>query len=129
MDDGMTVSAVNDLWIDPDGHVLAATWGGCVFRAAWDGASWTQHCSGLTDSFLLALDGIGSGQVWTGTYDEGVFVSNDHGLTWAQASTGLPFNEVSSLLVVSADHVFVGGEGGGVYETLDGAGCRSPAAA
>ena len=89
------------------GHGARRTQGGGVYRSDDQGLTWTLASAGITmlgtndppNSYLYypypvglsAVDGV----LFFGTYQVGVFRSDNHGASWVQVTTGLPQNQWS----------------------------------
>ncbi|HKD12746.1 MAG TPA: PKD domain-containing protein [Thermoanaerobaculia bacterium] len=75
----------------------------------------------------LAVAGEGTGILWAGSVEEGVFLSSDGGATFSPRNTGLPAAYVSSIVIASPDgrsaYVtfagFLGAPSRHVYRTTD----------
>ena len=103
IDNGLTDTVVNGLWIDPNSPTtaLAATEFGGIFRSTNLGDSWSQVNVAAPVTMIKAFGG--SLYAASGT---GVQISRDSGQTWSlDAATSVPVNSI-------------GGGGGYVYAGL-----------
>lgn len=83
---------VNALLALPSGDVIAGTDSG-IFRWLRDSLAWQEADAGKVSSLALHS----SGRIIAGTFDAGVFVSEDGGQTWTPANEGLPTLRVRAL--------------------------------
>lgn len=92
--------------------ILAGSWCGGIARSTDYGASWQM--AGLYDSIMwgygphgcmtsFALPAQGAGEVYAGTYGNGVYRSTDYGASWTSASEGLSESHVLALATASAN--------------------------
>lgn len=111
--------------------------GGGIFKSTDGGASWSAMNAGLSATSVsdLAIDPTTPTTIYAGTNDGsgGVFKSTDGGGSWIAAGTGLspstsmPFGATSLAVdphtptTLYATGNYVGGGGGGVYKSTDGA--------
>jgi photosystem II stability/assembly factor-like uncharacterized protein len=93
------VTSVNDLEVDGDGSLFAATSGGLM---QWDGQSWTQLTAAPEVSNALAIDRTTHpATLYLGTTSLGVFVSPDSGYNWT-ALAGLETVSISRLILTGS---------------------------
>jgi hypothetical protein len=107
-------------------HLAAGLGSGQIRKSTDSGGTWASPIStGLTGPVLGIWSGaadIASRLYAVGYNNQGVVRSDDGGATWIQAGTGLPNARVKSISGVrlNANHLFVGLESGGVYQSIDG---------
>lgn len=74
----------------------------------------------------LAVDRHCEGRMYAGTFDDGLFISDDFGHTWRQASRGIRHNRILSIAVSETEVnsgygiVWVGTEPSGLFRSEDG---------
>lgn len=70
----------------------------------------------------VAVDPADPGRVYAGTFDHGLFRSDDAGATWTSIDRGIPHARVTSVAVSVADPgtVYAGTEPSSVYRSRDG---------
>ncbi len=125
-DNGTTWTRVNPdmisgpVWalvIHPNGNILAATVTG-VYKTSDNCATW--EVTNLQNMDVRALRIDASGNVYAGTWNNGVFVSNNCGVTFTASNNGLgTHNVITSLTVTPNQNVFVGTFDGGVAKSVD----------
>jgi photosystem II stability/assembly factor-like uncharacterized protein len=87
-------------------------------------AQWvkTNGPKGITVTKFYSL----SGNLFCGTYAQGVFKSIDNGATWIASNTGIENKQVMSF-TQDATYLYAGTQGAGVYRSADGGVTWSPA--
>lgn len=105
---------------DNNGVMFAGTMGGKIYKSSNDGQEWTVINSNMHVGYIwsLAIDNS-NGTIWAGT-EQGLYNSNDNGASWKLY--GLAGQDVHAVVVESADHVFAGAWGFGVYELTQAGG-------
>jgi photosystem II stability/assembly factor-like uncharacterized protein len=93
-----TGGPVNALLVLPDGDVIAGTDEG-IFRLTRHNPAWQEARIGPEGTSVSALALDGSERLIAGTFEAGVFVSEDRGQTWTPASAGLPTLRVRAIAV------------------------------
>jgi hypothetical protein len=107
-------------------QLVAGLNAGQIRKSTDSGATWGSAVgTGLTGPILGVFSGasdIASRLYAIGYTNQGVARSNDGGTTWVNAGTGLPNARVKSIsgFRLNANHLLVGLESGGVYQTIDG---------
>jgi len=118
-DSGYTVNRVRDFLIVPEGDIYAASGTDIIFRATWDGTTWSQLGNGLENRFCMAIDRDETGRLWTGTNGSGPYVSSDGGLNWVPSGLGMEVQKVRAFLFIGANDFLAGCDGGGVFRSGD----------
>ena len=115
LDNGSSWSKIADiggsLLIDANDYIYVATFsysdnGSWIYRSTDNGDHWTQIWK--FNPTVKNLANIPNGSLFAGTFQAGVYRSNDSGINWEQTSTGLPFTTINSLAVNSNGVVFAG---------------------
>ncbi len=93
---------------------------GHVFRTTDNGNNWTSTSIGIPDTYIysLAVDSVGN--LYAGTYDNGLFRSNNNGLSWE--NIGLPNVSINCIALNSRSNIYVGSysnSGDGVFQSTD----------
>ncbi len=107
-------------------HLVAGLGSGQIRKSTNSGSTWDSAIStGLTGPVLGIWSGsadIASRLYAVGYNNQGVVRSDDGGSIWTQVSSGLPNARVKSIagLRLNANHLFVGLESGGVYQSING---------
>ncbi len=103
--------------IHSNGNIFAASVTG-VYKTSDNCATW--NITDLQNLDVRALKIDASGEIYAGTWNNGVFVSNDNGASFTSANNGLgAHNVVTSLAVTPNQNVFVGTFDGGVAKSTD----------
>lgn len=101
----------------PNGTLLAGTVTG-VYIGTNNGTAWTLSTLQYKDVRTIRIDALGN--VFAGTWGQGMYVSNNCGLTWTQSNTGLGTHLIVTGITVTANNtVFVGTFDGGVFKSVD----------
>ena len=104
--------------VNDNDDLIIGTPGG-MFKSTDNGDNWMVH-GDLADE-IQALIKDDTGIMYTGTYTNGVFKSEDGGATWIAASNGLPLPAQVTALIADPDGgILVGLYPGGVFRTTDG---------
>lgn len=113
-----SIDFVNCMAINQEDHIFIGTYRG-IFRSTNNGADWT-HIDNLSVRVeTIAMNSFGD--IFIGTYREGIFRSKDNGGTWEAKNTGFPAdlaNLVLSMAVNKQDHIFIGCDKG-IYRSTD----------
>jgi len=113
----VTDTFVNQLFVGPDGCILAATTLTGVLRTTDGGASWTSANTGLSASGSITAI-ISKGSMLYASTASGLFASGDSAANWHGVSVGLKNLNLSCFAVIG-EKLFVGTEYGGVYVSPD----------
>lgn len=114
INNGLTQLSILGLGINASDHIFAATAAG-VCRSTDNGDTWTPASSGLPYyGYGFAFNSTGS--IFFFSY-EGVYRSDDNGDTWQPRVSGLTNKWVWAIAVNSADVMFAGTHGGGVFRS------------
>ncbi len=109
--------AVWAIEVHPNGTILAGTVTG-VYIGTNNGTAWTLSTLQYKDVRSIRIDALGN--IFAGTWGQGMFVSNNSGLTWTQSNTGLGTHLIVTGITVTANNtVFVGTFDGGVFKSVD----------
>lgn len=109
--------AVWAIEVHPNGTLLAGTVTG-VYIGTNNGTAWTLSTLQYKDVRSLRVDALGN--VFAGTWGQGIFVSNNAGLSWTQSNTGLGSHLIVTGITVTANNtLFVGTFDGGVFKSVD----------
>ncbi|HEY7532813.1 MAG TPA: hypothetical protein VH681_08575 [Nitrospiraceae bacterium] len=120
---GLDDILVHALAKSPDGTLFAGTSGKGVVRFKANSSGWARMEHGLKDhegmieNFIRVLTIDAGGSIYAGTFDGGVFRSDDGGVTWRPISRALPNDSIRGILS-NARGLFVA-TGQGVYKTTD----------
>ncbi len=96
------------------GNNLFAGTGHGVYLSTDYGDNWTKVNNGLTGKLVYAL-AVKSNELFAGTYNEGVFRSNNNGTTWTHTSL---ITDVTALTVVDTN-LFAGTWSKGIYRLVN----------
>ncbi|MFC2088131.1 FlgD immunoglobulin-like domain containing protein, partial [Calditrichota bacterium] len=102
--------------VSRDGHILAGSNGGGIFRSTDDGDNWAF--SGLPNSLIKSIAVDTSSYIYAGN-SEGVFRSDDNGLNWLPKNNGLTNTDITCIVVNTNNHVFAGTWDGGIFRSED----------
>lgn len=101
--------------------------GSSVYEVSKQDASWHLLENKSEYVFLcLTADPVKKGRLYGGTFDNGLFVSDDHGKTWQPAGEGITYQRILSVTVSPTEvingHsvVWVGTEPSGLFRSEDG---------
>lgn len=114
-------NSIEDIAVDVNGNVWAATFRGLARRPAGNGPNdpwdtFDSSNSGLTDDAVTAVAAEPTGGVWVGTFEGGLFFFD--GINWTNFNTAnspLGDNFVTSLAVDPAGNKWIGTFGNFVY--------------
>ncbi len=87
----------------------------CTFSAS---AQWEQVL-GVSGGNVSCLADSGS-NIFTGTYQRGVLVSNDNGNSWAEINNGLGTDTFILSIAIRDSNIFTGTSGHGVFRSSNG---------
>ena len=108
---------VNALAIQSNGHILAGTANGGLYRSTDNGDSWILS-SFITDIYIRAITLSPNGNIFVATENNGIFRSLDNGENWTQINNGLKSLSVRALEINSKGDLFAG-TGGATAVSLD----------
>ena len=101
--------------------------GHSVVEVSKDNSTWTLNEHEVKHRFLcLAADPVRYGRLYAGTFDDGLWISDDHGKTWHSAGEGITHNRIPSVTVSPTEQnngysvVWVGTEPSGLFRSEDG---------
>jgi photosystem II stability/assembly factor-like uncharacterized protein len=124
-DGGATWARVNPLmksgaiWameIHPNGTIYVASQSGVWMSP--DGNTWTQTALENIDVRSIVIDN--SGNLYAGTWANGMFKSTNGGTTWNAANNGIASGSVvTSMTRTPSENIFAGTFGNGLYNTTD----------
>lgn len=112
------VSNIVSVWAN--GDTIAAGADSVVHVSTNAGATWKQSAPVAAGAISIKAVGVRNGQLYAGTFGQGVFVSQDLGDTWLAFNQGLAgglFNShlfISDLLV-HGDKLYAATSGAGIY--------------
>lgn len=109
------------LAVDPAGRMYAGVseYDSSMHRSTDGGDTWMRSDSGLGLQTVLSVAADGSGHVYAGTYNAGIFRSSDHGISW---SNSMPYSwPVNALAINQTGEVFAGTGRGRVFRKRIGA--------
>ncbi|MBN1434644.1 hypothetical protein JW921_07780 [Candidatus Fermentibacterales bacterium] len=102
--------------IDPtDPTVLWAGTNYGIFKSTNSGSSFTEMSTLVDHTKDVCVDPDDGDRVWVGTYNEGVYVTEDGGSTWTQMNEGLDPSRVDRLAVNPSNWLYAGTYGGSSY--------------
>ncbi len=96
------------------GNNLFAGTGHGVYLSTDYGDSWTKVNNGLTGKLVYAL-AVKGNEIFAGTFNQGVFRSNNNGTSWTHTSLNM---DVTALTVVDTN-LFVGTWSQGIYRLVN----------
>jgi photosystem II stability/assembly factor-like uncharacterized protein len=115
--------------VDADPQELSAMW---IFAVTGDGLARLAPSAGEAEAVLrgvraqcVAVDPPDPERVYVGTFDRGVYASDDGGVTWRQDERGLADRRVMSVAVSPSHHeggvsvVYAGTEPSNLYRSVD----------
>lgn len=101
--------------------------GSSVYQVSKQNSAWHLEENEADHVFLcLTADPIKAGRLYGGTFDDGLFISDDHGKTWRSAGDGIIHRRILSVTVsptevINGYHVvWVGTEPSGLFRSEDG---------
>lgn len=95
--------------------------GAGISRSTDNGDSWHPADSGLTyKSVQTFAISPGKDFIWAGTYNGGVFVSNDKGTSWTQVKSGLPNYNFLWSFAISGTNIFGAIAGVSLLDDING---------
>lgn len=104
-----------------ENKILLATWGAGAYVSNDNGIHWKQSNQGLTNPYLLSMFYESDDQIWAGTYNGGLFFTNDFGENWILVkSSTLLSKYIYSILVDrnNTDVLYVGTDRN-VFKTIN----------
>jgi ligand-binding sensor domain-containing protein len=116
---GLTKSYIAAIAVAPNGDIYAGT-DQVVQRSTDDGATWTASTTGLSGP-PEAIVALSSGSILVGTYEQGVFKSND-GLNWDHlglAHPDFPTVSIADMAVDRNNTIYAALQEGGIFTSID----------
>ncbi len=118
---GLTVLEMEDLVVEADGDLLAATNGGGIFRSEDNGGFWAPLNNGLTDLNVNQVLSLPGGVLFAALPNAGLFRSLDDGGTWNLVDASLAESSMQSIAVNPNDFLFASARSNGhIYQSNDG---------
>lgn len=106
---------------------LYFTAGKSVIEVLQEDGNWVLHEKPTPHDFrCLAVDETRKGRLYAGSFDHGLWISDDHGETWREAGAGIAHDRVLSVAVSKSEQVdghavvWAGTEPSHVYRSEDG---------
>src|SRR5699024_916008 len=101
--------------------------GSSVYQITKKDSAWKLIENKIDHVYLcLAADPVKKGRLYGGTFDEGLWISDDHGATWLPAGEGITHKRILSVSVSPTEVingysvVWVGTEPSGLFRSEDG---------
>lgn len=101
--------------------------GSSVYEVKKEDTAWSLKENRIDHVFLcLAADPVKSGRLYGGTFEDGLWISDDYGKTWQPAGEGITHKRILSVEVspteVMNGHsvIWVGTEPSGLFRSVDG---------
>ncbi|MBN2354992.1 T9SS type A sorting domain-containing protein [candidate division KSB1 bacterium] len=115
----MGITTVVDFAIANTGDVIAASWAG-LFKSSDQGQSWSAiNPAQLQNVWFYCITKTSNGNLYAGSWSEGVFLSTDNGATWQPYNSGLTDLAVDEVVEHPSGALFVGTRNGGVFRSDD----------
>ena len=105
--------SIYSLAVNHDGHIFA----GGNYRSTDNGESWIKNNNELA-YFAWSLGVNAYGDIFAGTYGQGIYRSTDNGDNWMEINNGLTESFIPSFAINSSGNVFAG-TGNGVFRSRD----------
>lgn len=106
-----------DLSLDSQNNLLAATWGGKIYRTADNGRNWVRINNDMTVGYVWSIANNSNGMLLAGT-EQGLFVSADNGSTWHLS--GITGKDVRAIAIDPANNnIYAGTWGYGIFKSTD----------
>jgi photosystem II stability/assembly factor-like uncharacterized protein len=116
---------VHTLAMTPSGYVYAGTDSG-VYVSSNNGNNWSPVDNGLTNLEVYSLAYNSSGDMFAGTFGDGVFRYTAGGGYWTQINSGLTNLNISALAInMTTNHIFAG-TSGGIFRSTDNGNSWTP---
>lgn len=118
---GLDTLQINGIVIKSNGEILVSTLdyllGGGVFHSTDNGDNWTNlGYTGATTT--ISMNSVGD--IFAGTFGNGIVRSTDDGATWDVMNVGLPANsQISALAISPGDTVYTAAYNRGAYRSTD----------
>ncbi len=109
---GLTNLFVRCLIVNSRNIIFAGTNDG-VFLSTDNGITWQS--ANLDNMIISTFASSRQGDIFAGTFDQGIFYSSNDGKTWIPVNNGLRHQKIRSFAVSNQSEIFVGTGGGGVY--------------
>lgn len=110
---------LEDLMMTAEGTLFGASYSG-VLRSIDQGVTWTLHFEGLNDRQITCLAADGSGNIFAGSINDGLFASADAGETWVSISSNLDATFVTGLFVTPDGNILLATTDGAYYSLNGG---------
>lgn len=106
---------------------LYFTTGDKIYEVVYENSKWVLHERETPAAFrCLAVDSTRDGRIYAGSFDDGLWMSNDRGVTWKNTRGALPHQRVLSIAVSESEQVngkaviWAGTEPSHLYRSEDG---------
>jgi len=90
-----------------------------LFYSDDDGGSWNVVESNPEEYSITAIESDKKGNVYLGTYNNGLLKSTDNGNSWLPINDGLINTSITSLKSLGNNILLVGTEGGGIHKSTN----------
>jgi len=118
--DGLSSTYVRSIIFNSDNNLFAITNDiGGLFYSPDYGKNWQKMNSGLEEIYLRSLvQGI-NGDVYVGTYNEGVLRSTDNGNSWLKNNNEITDTDIRSLAINKEGEIFAATRAKGIFRSSD----------
>ena len=113
---GLHFQDIRHLEITGAGNIIiAATWGGGVYRSLDGGLTWKEQNTGLNGKYIKDMKINSGGEIFVSALGEGVYFSANQGLSWAKFLNTYPENEIYCFSFNSDNQLVIGTASMGVH--------------